>query len=409
MQLMTEGQAVYAIADTHLGLREWRGQTHSDEPVVVGEFLRWLQTLPEKGGEEVSVREAGGFIKRRLRPVTSLVLLGDILELYDAENQAVLLSSVPFVPILEQLACEKVYVLGNHDNILESLTGQYPLGVQGLSVVRNVYPIPDEDTGVVRPLKIGSEEYLFVHGHQFDPLFTLTGRMSRILGVLRQFGAALGNWAWLIFALWLATVIAQCAFGSPLWGWLVVSILALLWIPRICMKSSRVFWNRFFARRYKRQRALRGFHAWWGRFHRSVPEADDLGIVYGHTHMTDWFVAGSQAESQSEAVDTERRLGSFLRGLRTRRHTLYNISSWISTKGKHKDVIRATIFYADEQGPLLLGWDWEDKCPFHIPFEFVRKRRLGQILDSAEVEITEQLGWPLALIRKWQRPWRDLT
>lgn len=399
---MTEKHVVYAIADTHFGLREWTRYHHTDEPEIVADFLRWLIALSTKDEERLWTLEANAIVGRPLRPASHLVLLGDVLELWDAENQAVLLSSIPQAAILEDLSAKKIYVLGNHDNILETLVGSYPLGTPEMNIVREVYPEPNEDTGIVQPLRIGTQSFIFIHGHQLDRFSSITGHASWVLGTLRQFGAALGHYAWLIFGFWWVALLAQLFGGAPLWGWVLLVVLASLWIPRLYMTVARPIHRKAVGRRYNRNGALKGFLSWWARFHECVARTDSLGIVYGHTHIIDRFEAVSQRELRPALAGVERKLADFLGRLRWRRQALYNISSWVSAKGRHKKEIMATIFYADERGPLLLGWDWESKRPFHIPFEFVRKRWLGRVLGQSEISIAERLGWPSKLVKKWQ-------
>jgi len=55
--------------------------------------------------------------------------------------------------VLARVPCQKIYVLGNHDNILQAVTGLYPLGAENLEVVGDAYPA--DDTGEIRPLRIG--------------------------------------------------------------------------------------------------------------------------------------------------------------------------------------------------------------------------------------------------------------
>lgn len=397
---MTE-DAVYAIADTHFGLRESVGRDQSDEPAYVGDFIRWLEALPDKG--KIPVLEGNAIYERQLRPASHLILLGDILELWDAENQNILLSSIPLATGLDRVKAPKFYVLGNHDYTLESTTGSYPVGVSGLEIVEEVYPKPEEDTGIVRPLQIGNRSYIFVHGHQFDRHLARAGKSWQVLGTLRHFGAALGSYSWLIFAMWLMTVVVQWFFGSPLWGWALVLTLALLWIPRFYMTVARPIGNWVVGRKYDREGALKGFRSWWSRFHKRVAEGDNLGIVYGHTHIIDWLQVKPRKADQPGISKAERNLTESLRELGRGGFTLYNISSWVSTKKRHRKVINATIFYTDEDGPLLLGWNWKSESPgpFHIPFEFVRKRSLNKILTRAEVEKAKLLGWPTELLVKW--------
>ena len=66
------------------------------------------------------------------------------------------------------------------------------------------------------------------------------------------------------------------------------------------------------------------------------------------------------------------------------------------------------MFYADGKGPLLLGWNWNGKRPFHIPFEFIAKRRARHRLEPREADIAVQLGWPTKLIEKWRTTDEDV-
>jgi UDP-2,3-diacylglucosamine pyrophosphatase LpxH len=410
---MIDKTVVYAIADTHLGLRRRLGENHSDSPDRVGDFLHWLAALPPEG-EKLRVLEHGSVNGRLLLPATKLVLLGDILELWDAENPAILLSSLVGT-VLERIDAEKIYVVGNHDIILGAQQGSYPLGDSKLRIVGEVYPEPDEKIGT-RPLHLGPQAFLFVHGHQFDPIFVRSGGAWRLLSYIRQFGTALGVYAWLFFGLWLAVLLLRFLMPSLLDLSLALA-LPLLWFPRLYLVLGRVLYARG-GRRYNRPGALKGFQSWWAGFNSQVEEAANLGIVYGHTHLLDWFEAGPTPRKATELtrpirkrtkveviqMKAETRLNTFLRKVPKKPQTLYNISSWVSVspEDKHAPVIWATSFYADDQGPLILGWDWNLQHPFHIPFEFIVKRRLQQKLDSSEELAARSLGWPRELVQKWQ-------
>ena len=102
----------------------------------------------------------------------------------------------------------------------------------------------------------------------------------------------------------------------------------------------------------------------------------------------------------------ERTLTALLRSESRKRQSLYNISSWISVRGRHEEIVGATIFYADDRGPLILGWDWHSNKPFHIPFPFIEKKRdprAVEVLTSGELATAGQLGWPSRLVERWQR------
>ncbi len=404
---MSPQAVIYAIADTHLGLREKGRRLHSDSPAYVADFLRWLHSLPE-AGIEFPVLENGSIVARVFQPPTHLILLGDILELWDAENQNILLSSASVTDELKTVPAKKIYVLGNHDNILESAIGVYPFGIPKLEIVKWVYPPEEGDSKLIRPLTVGDRSYLFVHGHQLDAHFRRSLGFWRSLPHVRQFGAALGRHAWWFLGITLWTLAIQFLVSASPLGWVIVAASAIIWIPRAYMTIARPIWGALFGRRYRRSATLDAFRSFWKGLRKRVVHPDEVSVVYGHTHILDYIEVERQASTTRRLSKSQTRLVSFLLGFRRRPRNLYNISSWISTKGPRETVIWATIFYADEKGPLFLGWDWTVRRPFHIPFELVKKRRAGETLDSTEAALAAELKWPPKLIQKWQTTKEDV-
>jgi hypothetical protein len=358
-------------------------------------------------GRDVPIWDGTEVRARRLARPSHLVLLGDIVELWDAENQAVLMSTLAIAEPLRAAPGAKVHVVGNHDNVLGALAGSYPLGAPPLEIVGEVFPVPDAQ-GHVAPLRIGERGYVFVHGHQFDTQFMRVQGAWALLGHVRQFGAALGAWAWAFAALWVVLLGLQLV-SPTLVGWVLLGALTLAWFPRFYMTIGRRLWRQIAGTRYDRQGTLAGFEAWWRTFGPRVGPAEDLGVVYGHTHILDWLEAG-QAEAAMQAARATKPEARVLAQLREERArtSLFNVSSWVSTEGSHKDIMMATMFYADAEGPMLLGWDWRAQRPFHVPFAFVRTRRLGRPMTAAEAKVAEQLQWPAKLVAKWTQASEDL-
>ena len=395
---------VYAIGDTHLGLRERSPTGHRERPLLVADFFRWLSALPEEGcpipfwnGSEVSTRT--------LRKPDRVVLLGDILELWEAENSAILLSASTVGPALAAVPCAKVYVLGNHDNILQAVTGLYPFGIDNLEIVADAYP--SDSRGHLQPLKIGDRSYIFIHGHQFDPI--LHGVISKhwaVLAPVRQAGAALGDYAWVFFGLWVAALAAPFVFPTLAINWSMVLGLPLFWFPRIYMRFGARSWRRLGGLRYNREAALKGFVLWWAKICRKPGIPQEVGVVYGHTHYLDWLELGGEKRYDRAMEPAEARLNESVVRLGDKRPTLYNVGSWLSPGGERPGVVVATAFYADAEGPMLIGWDWLEHRPFHIPFDFVEKRWDDPLAfakeDSGMGAIARQLRWPSEVIRKWQ-------
>ena len=399
----TKEPVVYAIGDTHLGLRDRSPKGHRERPLFVADFFRWLSALPEEG-YPLPIWDGDGVRTRVLRRPDRLILLGDILELWEAENQAILLSAATVSSVLARVPCQKIYVLGNHDNILQAVTGLYPLGVENLEVVGDAYPTTG--TGEIRALRIGDRDYIFIHGHQFDPV--LHGRLGKfwpLLAPIRQAGAALGDYAWVFFALWVAALIVHFVYQSWPVDWLAVLGLPLFWLPRLYMRIGWRWWRLVGGLRYNRDLALKGFVKWWAKLHKSPAIPQDVGIVFGHTHYLDWLELGGEKRYDRAMKPFEARLNESVVRLGDKRPTLYNISSWLAGGGEKQGVIVATAFYADAEGPLFIGWDWRERRPFEIPFDFVERRWDDPLAfvkeDSGLGAVARQLRWPRQLIRKW--------
>ena len=172
------------------------------------------------------------------------------------------------------------------------------------------------------------------------------------------------------------------------------------------MKVARPLYDKLAGKKYQRSRTLGGFASWWKQFRQFLEPTSDLGIVFGHTHYLDWIEIDHRTGAHYAPRRAERKLTALLRAESRKRQSLYNISSWVSVRGRHEEIVGATIFYADDRGPLILGWDWHSNKPFHIPFAFIEKKRAPgavEALTAAELKTAAQLGWPSRLVERWQR------
>jgi len=343
------------------GTDGWRVTArHSDSPEHVAEFLQWLIDF-KKGGAE---RKVDGV---PVLPPTDLILLGDILELWDAENQNVLFSTLPIVSRLQEVKASKVYVLGNHDKILGTLDrAVLPLGLgeRGMKVVQEAYPFDEKSEDLsqrgilerflrrlrgvgpdIEPMPVGDREFIFLHGHRFGPTSYF------LLSWLRQTGASLGDWplvffipvsVWALHAWWeTGSVLAPLIFAAS----------CLLWFPRYYMLAARNVWKGRGLRYTGPEKVVKGFRKWWTNqaITGTTSAARRIGVVFGHTHRC-W-------------ISEEERGGL---GLPAR---LYNISSWVRVErrdaksGKIRSEFFPTIFYADSNRQLILRWDEDRKEP----------------------------------------------
>ena len=205
-------------------------------------------------------------------------------------------------------------------------------------------------------------------------------------------------------ALWVSTLLAYFFYPSLPVDWFLIAGLPLFWLPRLYMRIGWRSWRLVGGLRYNRDLALKGFDKWWAKVRQSKGIPKDVGIVFGHTHYLDWLELGGEERYDRAMRPAESRLNESVVRLGDKRPTLYNVSSWLSGGGESRGVVVATAFYADALGPLFIGWDWRERCPFHIPFEFVEKRwddPLGFAKeDSGLGGIARQLGWPHEMVRK---------
>jgi UDP-2,3-diacylglucosamine pyrophosphatase LpxH len=428
-------KSLIVIADTHLGLgrnafQRALNKGPESEPAVLGSFLGWLEDMhsQEKDSLEngpssrvgpkgasphtlpVWDRSQHETVGRPMRPPEHLVLLGDIMEMWDSPDESVQLAMVTTFSKLNRQKSEVVYVLGNHDQVFERDVTTSS-GIMGeIKIASDVWPDGGASASSkkgeqgVRPIRAGKRQYLFVHGHQFDPGFQTLGPLTYIPGHLRR-AARLGHYAWL-FGLLLMAALVLWSLGSfggnDILASIVVIILFLLVLPIAYLVIGRSLWRKIAGSRYHRERALKGFSKWWktqvdlGKVPLGVKDGrEDLTVVYGHTHITD-IIDGQKAINIKSLESVTRRRQAPL---------LLNIPAW--TKDPKHGLERAIFLYVDNGGHLFLGWDWKEKRPFHIPDVFIHARREGLdingLMKREQMTLSDlkELNWPDGFIRRW--------
>ncbi len=223
---MERTKPAIVIADTHLGLRERKFlgidlQSVTCEPENVSAFLHWLVELEEKGSWTLPLVTGEGNepAQLELEPPGKLILLGDVLELWDSSERALDMCSRPILETLSKVRCEKIYVIGNHDNLLSELSGgSYPSGATSMLLAASTYP-PQETKSAMQVLQVGDAAYLFLHGQQFDKLFVASGGLDQIVGLLRDGAVAFGGYSYFFALAFLAGLTLWCfnwrALGQP--------------------------------------------------------------------------------------------------------------------------------------------------------------------------------------------------
>jgi predicted phosphodiesterase len=125
--------------------------------------------------------------ERTIIPPSKIVLLGDILDLWDPENSDrshnIKRGAEPF-SLIHETKCDKIYVVGNHDQDLYELADVFEkdksalnLGDYKLEVFRKHYPL-----NVIKGIRIGKIRYAFLHGHQFEKV-QITELVNKKLGI----------------------------------------------------------------------------------------------------------------------------------------------------------------------------------------------------------------------------------
>ncbi len=168
--------AYIVVSDVHLGSK-------SGQYDKFCEFLEWLNEIKNERIIKCKHLGKGEEVKITIKKPEKIILLGDILELWDTKDgdrDNVIKESIKPFALLSDIGSEKVYVVGNHDEALSELreeVDEIALPNDTKFVIRNKH-YPDDHNG----LKIGNISYFFVHGQQFDKEQAILAWMSRLTG-----------------------------------------------------------------------------------------------------------------------------------------------------------------------------------------------------------------------------------
>ena len=399
-------RSIIVVADTHFGLYT---DEEACDPGAFTDFLNWIKEL--EGGKKKILKigawgSADAGTKLVLKPPEKIILLGDILELWTSSNEAVLASIISIIQLMSELSCEKIYVLGNHDyDLFYSITSKgtnktsYPLGASGITIIEKEYWITK-----------GGEKYCFLHGQQFDRLFTLPS--WKFMAPIRKAALAFGNYTGVLVALCLANFIIQTIVGAWEIADIILTILlTAVTLPYSFLLFSRKIWNRVstikfnpksMQEKYEKQRLFL-----WKKFSEKLSEKNEiLNVIYGHTHTIDNWIEEEFVESGGEFALTLMKVS--------------NIPSWIKilfNDGESiKNEISHVFLYITESASLFVGWDHKGKKPYWIPKEIISEKRKFGNLSKFEKQynkilITQdnikqklhEIDWPKELIKKWMK------
>jgi UDP-2,3-diacylglucosamine pyrophosphatase LpxH len=362
---MVTEERIVVVSDVHIG-------EEGVDPGVLRSFLDWMGTLDPVKGVDV----ATGSGRVTLRRPTKVILLGDILELWAPripDIRAPLHDSLPVFSSLFSMDCEKIYVLGNHDEGISEgiLEHQCPNGTRFIITPRH-YPrhpreddesIPDDQI-VHTGIPVGAHSYFFLHGQQFDGDFENAGMlrkfpgwMSTLASAYNQIGPRLGQGSLVLaiitaaylllppfqviqspaffllvaFLLGISVFIAVPAFFSPrmpeFWkAWNRLRGLLRLEQEKICRDPRGKLWK---CTKYMNIGMIISKEYYKPDKARQI-EADT--IVFGHTHLP-----------ETSTDEVRNQVGK----------AFLNTGSWVPSKKYPYN----TFVYIDPVGAWLLRWD----------------------------------------------------
>jgi UDP-2,3-diacylglucosamine pyrophosphatase LpxH len=231
--------------------------------------LNWIKHLERGGKEKLDLGIWGSSEKSVvLEPPEKIILLGDILELWDASAKSIDASTRYVIQLLSDLNCEKIYVLGNHDYDLLDIAGDYPLGASKISIT---------DKGVT--ISKGTEEYLFLHGQQFDKLFALPS--WQFMSSIRNVASAFGSYTWIFMILFAADLIFETIGGSKGIADIVLfTLLGAISIPFLIIKFGRDVWNKLKTTKYKPRDAQKTLKIGGTLFQKERSKKAEIGISF---------------------------------------------------------------------------------------------------------------------------------
>lgn len=355
-------EPVIVVSDVHLG----GGEKSNAEEFY--DFLYWLTTLQVDGqifdcdGDKLTIKKPG-----------TIVLLGDILELWDPKdddrNNVLTDVLVPLIT-LNSLGCDIIYVIGNHDEDLLDFKHVWRDKTVGfpqkgsLDIVFRSYPrkIAGMNNDKIEGVPIGNRSYVFLHGQQFDKIqffYKISKFFSKKLkrqvridpidwhqdlvnvSFIRNIGKK--SWNTGIFVILLIFYILGYIFWfkdaeiGRGWGillgilWLIISAFFVVTIiPKVVAWGSTKIWELVL----RAKKCVSVEEVINGRYKedKGTKMITDI-VVFGHTHNAGaWY--------------SPKRKRGFI-----------NTGCWVRECAKEK---RNTFLYLDTEGPYLLIWKKEE-------------------------------------------------
>jgi len=107
---------------------------------------------------------------------------------------------------------------------------------------------------------------------------------------IRNAALAFGSYTWIFVTLFVADLIFETIGGFRGVADIVLfTLLGAISIPFLIIKFGRNVWNRLKTTKYKPREAEKNLENWWNTFPKRKEQYRSWNIVYGHTHMIDFW------------------------------------------------------------------------------------------------------------------------
>lgn len=336
--------SVIVVSDVHLG-------NDTSNFKEFSEFIDWIAALEKEGGKKVNT----GGRDILLKPPEKLILLGDILEMWsprDNDMKYTMQESLEPFGKLTGLGCEKIFVLGNHDEdisdyldvVMRLKDGKeikeniFKINGSGFRIINRHYP-PDPEDKTKGFLEVGKYKYFFIHGQQFDKLFISLGPLASIPTYTAKISGMFSK----IFPLNGWSIVAASAILYALYlavkSDVILTLSAvsfILSVPRLFTYLQEKFWAAF-GEALTDKPKYKDIQTIIQKNYYNIKKdktGRDVNIVFGHTHAP------------------QLHTYKFKEHEKNYQRVFLNSGSWTKEKGLFN-----TFIYLDETGYYLFKWN----------------------------------------------------
>ncbi len=201
--------------------------------------------------------------------------------------------------LLSTINCDKIYVVGNHDDSLGELEGKDNFDIlnngKRFVIYNRYYPKKDKKSGKAHGIKIGNRSYFFLHGHQFDKNQAILKHINKLWNPINWFQDLFNvkftkkywkaNFVIFLFLLicekyFLMRDFPQPSFFDNLSWAMIIGFFALSSIPGIVANTQGIIYNSTRPMDKTAEQVIK--HRYYQKNKETI---DSDVIVFGHTHF----------------------------------------------------------------------------------------------------------------------------